>query len=67
MTPALLVEALFATFVPLFFGSVGAVHQLRGGKRDFGESVRITALVWLGLGCATAAAALMLIELGLGA
>lgn len=54
--PTLGPDLVLATLVPLFVGSLSLIHELRGGARDLGGSLRITATIWLGIGLGTLAA-----------
>lgn len=51
--PTLGMDLVLATLVPVFVGSLSIIHELRGGTRDLGGSLRIAAAIWLGIGLGT--------------
>jgi hypothetical protein len=46
-------ELAVTVLAPLFFGSVGLIHELRGGRHDIGRSVLIAGGIWSGIALAT--------------
>lgn len=56
-------EVVLATVVPLFFGSMGVVHELRG-RRDFQGSLLVTTVAWIGISLGMAIVAVFLVMLG---